>query len=79
MACGVNYGGGKGVRTPDPETASLVLSQLSYAPIGDFVILLNDIRFILKNHLVFLRKTSQNEKECVSAVYRKTICIVIIT
>ena len=25
-------GGGKGVRTPDPELAKLVLSQLSYAP-----------------------------------------------
>ena len=26
-------GGGEGVRTPDPQTASLMLSQLSYAPI----------------------------------------------
>jgi hypothetical protein len=26
------HGGGKGVRTPDPELAKLVLSQLSYAP-----------------------------------------------
>ena len=27
-------GGAEGDRTPDPETASLVLSQLSYSPVG---------------------------------------------
>jgi hypothetical protein len=26
------YGGAEGSRTPDPKTASLVLSQLSYSP-----------------------------------------------
>jgi hypothetical protein len=27
-----NFGGGKGIRTPDPLLAKQVLSQLSYAP-----------------------------------------------
>src|SRR5581483_5435992 len=27
-----NFGGAEGARTPDPKTASLVLSQLSYSP-----------------------------------------------
>src|SRR5262249_1026514 len=29
-----SHGGAEGDRTPDPETASLVLSQLSYSPVG---------------------------------------------
>src|SRR4051794_25644013 len=29
---GVKSGGAEGIRTPDPKTASLVLSQLSYSP-----------------------------------------------
>jgi hypothetical protein len=28
----LNFGGAEGARTPDPKTASLVLSQLSYSP-----------------------------------------------
>src|SRR5438445_8426517 len=30
--CGSEDGGAEGIRTPDPKTASLVLSQLSYSP-----------------------------------------------
>jgi hypothetical protein len=29
------YGGGKGIRTLDPNVANVVLSQLSYAPTGE--------------------------------------------
>ena len=29
----VYFGGAEGDRTPDPKTASLVLSQLSYSPV----------------------------------------------
>ena len=32
LRCGIKTGGGKGIRTPDPELAKLVLYQLSYAP-----------------------------------------------
>jgi hypothetical protein len=33
MTSFVYFGGAEGDRTPDPKTASLVLSQLSYSPI----------------------------------------------
>ena len=29
----IKFGGAEGDRTPDPKTASLVLSQLSYSPL----------------------------------------------
>jgi hypothetical protein len=32
MTSFVYFGGAEGDRTPDPKTASLVLSQLSYSP-----------------------------------------------
>ena len=35
MKFGIPKSGGKGIRTPDPKLAKLVLYQLSYAPVAD--------------------------------------------
>ena len=45
-----NLGGAEGDRTPDPKTASLVLSQLSYSPdfpfkcVGNLTSRTNDVK-----------------------------------